>query len=135
MKLLRTAFGVGDNANKLPTYWIGKAALLFAPDKMAAVRNMTTNAERDFGDTFQVSRDDDDGGDAHHMTVSKCFYADVCRDEGVPNVAGIFCALDRALFSHVSPRAHGISFDMSPETLATEPPTPCRFSFRRAPRT
>lgn len=135
MAMLRGAFGAGKDVAadaRLPGHWVGKAALVFAPDRMAAVRRMTENAARDFGDAFVAERTDDDGGRRHVLTVSKCLYADVCREEGVPHLAHLFCALDRALFSHVSEAAHGVSyrFDES-ETLAASPDRHCTFAFEK----
>jgi hypothetical protein len=134
MEMLRGAFGAGADVAadaKLPGHWVGKAGLMFTFDRMAAVRKMTSNAVSDFGKMFETVRTDDEPKGEHKLTVSKCFYADICRREGVPNLTRIFCALDRALFSHVSPAAHGISFSMSSKTLANSSELPCEFVFTR----
>jgi hypothetical protein len=134
--MLRGAFGAGggvaDDA-KLPGHWVGKAALVFSPDRMAAVRRMTENAAQDFGGAFSVARADEAGGARHRMTVTACLYADVCSDEGAPQLARIFCSLDRALFSHVTDKAHGVSFSFDEaSTLARGPDKPCEFVFERS---
>jgi L-2-amino-thiazoline-4-carboxylic acid hydrolase len=147
MNIMRGGFGAGADVqadSKLPGHWIGKAALMFAPNRMAAVRKMTQNTQSDFGAGFDVIRNDGDAdiaraelqgsnsaGSNHQMIVNRCFYADFCRAEGVPEVTRIFCALDRALFSHISPRVHGIEFRMSNSTLADGVDSPCEFGFHQ----
>jgi L-2-amino-thiazoline-4-carboxylic acid hydrolase len=146
MDMLRRGFGASADAGvdaKLPGHWIGKAALMFSPNRMAAIRKMTRNTESDFGAAFDVVRSDvGTGGDmkegiesaregSHHMTVHRCFYDEFCRAEGLPQVTRIFCALDRALFSHISPRFHGIEFHMSSSTLADSVDSPCTFDFQK----
>jgi L-2-amino-thiazoline-4-carboxylic acid hydrolase len=133
--MLRGAFGAGRDVSddaKLPGHWVGKAALMFSPDRMAAVRRMTENAARDFGETFSVERVEEEEGRRHRMTVSKCLYADVCREEGLPHLTQLFCSLDRAMFSHVTEKAHGVRFRFDEDsTLAKGPETPCEFAFER----
>jgi L-2-amino-thiazoline-4-carboxylic acid hydrolase len=135
MNMLRGAFGAGADVEadaKLPGYWVGKAGLMFTFDRMAGVRRMTSNAMSDFGKAFVIARTDDEAASEHRLTVSTCLYADICRQEGVPGLTGIFCSLDRALFSYVSPSAHGIEFSMSRETLADGKDHPCEFQFTKA---
>jgi hypothetical protein len=146
MDMLRGGFGAGVDAEvdaKLPGHWIGKAALMFSPNRMGAIRKMTRNTESDFGAGFDVVRSDVEAGEnledgtegpregSHRMTVHRCFYNEFCRAEGLPQVTRIFCALDRALFSHVSPRFHGVEFQMSSSTLADNIDSPCTFDFRK----
>lgn len=135
VEMLRGAFGAGRDVNadsKLPGHWVGKAALMFSPDRMAAVRKMTENAARDFGSTFTTKQVDEDDGRRHRLTVTSCLYADVCKEEGVPHLTKIFCSLDRALFSHVTEKAHGVRFAFNEDsTLASGSDKPCDFVFER----
>lgn len=131
LAMLRGAYGAGTSRaddRRLPGHWAGMGAMLFSRDKMGAVRRMTANAERDFGGAFAVARED--GAGRHVMRVEKCLYARVCRAEGVPELTQIFCALDRALFSHVSEGAHGVRFEFDEgRTLGKGEDVPCEFVF------
>lgn len=131
-QMLREAFGAGADTeadSRLPGHWIGKAGLFFTTDRMKGVRKMTRNAAADFGSNFKVQFHDDE--QSHQMTVSKCLYAEVCGSEGLRSLTRIFCALDRAMFSHVSPTAHGIEFNMGKSTLADGDDKICEFQFVR----
>ncbi|CAN8062540.1 unnamed protein product [Agarophyton chilense] len=122
-------------ARTKPDFWIARAALWFSMDRMAAVRRMTDNMIRDFGATFETSKQDDvvDGQQHHSLFVKTCYYNELCRSEGVPQLTSIFCALDRAIYSPITTRSHGISFTLD-KTLAnhTEADTEqkrCEFRF------
>lgn len=54
-----------------------------------------------------------------HVCVytAKCFYDRVCREEGLPHLTKIFCALDKAIYAPITKESHGIAFTLD-RTLA-----------------
>eukprot|EP00171_Calliarthron_tuberculosum_P006052 IDg6052t1 len=77
--MIRAAFGAapaGDvddaAARRLPAYWISRAALWFAPNRLAATRRMAANTARDFGSSFDVELRDGVSKDSHHLVVREC---------------------------------------------------------------
>lgn len=51
--------------------------------------------------------------------VDKCYYNDIFRTEGLPELTKVFCALDRAIYSPITAKSHGISFNLE-KTLADD---------------
>lgn len=158
MNMIRAAFGAellptgGENgaeenaklAQRRPGFWIVRAALWFSWDRMAAVRRMGVNMEKDFGASFAVRAQDGRNGAGqvqHSVVVKKCFYDSLCRAEGLPHLTHVFCALDKAIFSPITPSSHGIQFSLA-ETLADkksgegleEEPGQCNFVFTQVGR-
>lgn len=138
--MIRTAFGARllpsyeepePEAPRLPAYWVARAALMFSWDRMGTVRKMAGNVARDFGGTFETEVKDERDGDVHRMVVRKCFYHRLCKEEEVTRLTRVFCELDRALFSPISEKAHGVGFALA-ETMADEgEDAKCDFVFTR----
>lgn len=95
-----------------PDYWVIRAALWFSFDKMVAVKKMCVNMLADFGKTFETKSDDiqEDGMRRYVVSVSKCMYHDICRQEGLPQLTRVFCALDRQIYSPINAERHAIRF-------------------------
>lgn len=64
-----------ETEKRRPDFWIVRAALWFAFDRMKAVRRMTANMAADFGASFETEAVDHDGGEAgkgnHSFRVCK----------------------------------------------------------------
>lgn len=66
--------------------------------------------------------------------ADKCYYHDICRAEGLRELTKVFCALDRAIYSPISSKSDGISFNLE-RTLADDDErdagskTACEFTF------
>lgn len=65
--------------------------------------------------------------------ADKCYYNRICREEGVPHLTAVFCALDRALYSPITKESHGIEFSLDTTLADTsdddDTPSACEFKF------
>lgn len=70
---------LNDGQAARPDYWVIRAALWFAFDKLAAIRRMTANMISDFGPSFDTHAVDDDkaGLKRHVLYVSKFIHKKV----------------------------------------------------------
>lgn len=129
---------LNDDLTMRPDFWVVRTALWFAFDKMDAVRRMIVNFVSDFGTSFDAKTEERviAGLPQQILTVRKCFYHRLCKDEDLPQITRVFCALDRNTFAALNVSKHKVRFTLD-RTLVDGPdektgePGYCEFKFTK----
>eukprot|EP00172_Hildenbrandia_rubra_P000797 Plantae.Rhodophyta-Hildenbrandia_rubra.ctg14512.p1 GENE.Plantae.Rhodophyta-Hildenbrandia_rubra.ctg14512~~Plantae.Rhodophyta-Hildenbrandia_rubra.ctg14512.p1 ORF type:complete len:263 (-),score=47.10 Plantae.Rhodophyta-Hildenbrandia_rubra.ctg14512:1103-1891(-) len=137
MSLIYTGFGTAkdaENVKGLPAYWMTKTVMMLSRfgrgGALGAVERMSNNVKEDFGEVgFEVERDSGKGvrgGWWHQLKVNKCFYHGLFKEEEVPQLTKIFCAMDKAIFVPVDGKKVAFNLD---KVLSDGDPS-CDFMFK-----
>jgi hypothetical protein len=105
-----------------------RAALDSSPEPFATMVEFSKDREDNyFGSDFTFSRVEDSS--KYLVDVHRCFYWDVLRFFGAPELGTVFCEFDAAWISAIDRERHGIRFSR-PTTIARGGLT-CPFHFFR----
>jgi hypothetical protein len=82
-----------------------------------------------FGETFTVSQETAKDGNAFANVVTRCFWHEFFRSQGVPELTWVFCDWDSLWVGEISSEHHAVKFSR-PTTLSAGDNN-CRFQFDR----
>lgn len=101
-----------------------RALLAFQWDKFRHVSKALANLDADYG-AYTTIEHHVIPGQRHEAVVTRCLYNTVTREEGVPELMAVFCAVDLLIFENYRVERYGMRFSR-PATLAEGQPA-CRF--------